>query len=80
LRSTLPRREVSVEIAPNVVVRAKVLDGPTGLRLKPEFDDVVRAAAALKLPAVEVARLAQQAAETAVKNGASKKKPRPKER
>lgn len=80
LRSTLPRREVSVEIAPNVVVRAKVLEGPTGMRLKPEFDDVVRAAAALKLPAVEVARLAQQAAETAVKNGASKRKPRPKER
>ena len=80
VRSTLPRRDVSVEIAPDVVIRAKVLDGPNGMRLKPEFDDVVRAAAALKLPAVEVARLAQQAAETAVKNGASRKKPRPKER
>lgn len=69
-----------MEIAPDVVIRAKVLDGPTGMRLKPEFDDVIRAAAALKMPAVEVARLAQQAAETAVKNGASRRKPRPKER
>jgi uncharacterized protein (DUF111 family) len=80
VRSTLPRREVSVELAPDVVVRAKVLDGPTGLRLKPEFDDVVRAAAAMRLPALEVARLAEQAAETAVKNGASRRKSRPKER
>ena len=79
VRSTLPRREVSVELAPDVVVRAKVLDGPNGTRLKPEFDDVVKAAAALRLPAVEVARMAQQAAETAV-NGASRKKPRTKER
>ncbi|MSR07861.1 MAG: nickel pincer cofactor biosynthesis protein LarC [Gemmatimonadetes bacterium] len=80
VRSTLPRREVTVEVAPDIFVRAKVLDGPNGTRLKPEFDDVVRAAAALKLPAVEVARIAQQAAETAVNNGASRKKPRPKER
>ena len=80
VRTTLPRREVSVEIAPDVVVRAKVLEGPGGMRLKPEFDDVIKAAAALKLPAIEVARLAQQAAETAINNGTSRRKSRPKER
>jgi uncharacterized protein (TIGR00299 family) protein len=76
VRTTLPRREVTVELAPSVIVRAKVLDGPSGPRLKPEFDDVIKAAAALRLPAVEVARRAQVAAEAAVNDGASRRKPR----
>jgi uncharacterized protein (TIGR00299 family) protein len=81
IRSTLPRREISVELAPSVIVRAKVWEGPAGTRLKPEFDDVIRAAAALRLPAVEVARRAQVAAEAAVNDGASRRKPRqPKEK
>ena len=81
VRSTLQRREVSVELAPSVVVRAKVLEGPAGTRLKPEFDDVVKAAAAMQLPAVEVARRALLAAEAAVNDGASRRKPRqPKEK
>lgn len=77
LRSTLPRREVAVELAPAVVVRTKVWEGAAGLRLKPEFDDVVRASAALGLSAMEVSRRAQLAAEAMVINGASKRKPRP---
>ncbi|MBI4420608.1 MAG: nickel pincer cofactor biosynthesis protein LarC [Gemmatimonadetes bacterium] len=76
VRSTLPRREVSVELAPSVVVRTKVWDRPTGVRIKPEFDDVVRAAAALRLPAVEVARRAQLAAEAVVNDGQNKRKSR----
>src|SRR4029077_12104467 len=51
VRSTLPRREISVEIAPSVQVRAKVVEGPGGTRMKPEFDDVLKAAATLRLPA-----------------------------
>jgi hypothetical protein len=80
VRSTLIRRELTIELAPDVVVRTKVWDGPAGMRVKPEFDDVVRAAAALRLPALEVARRAQVAAETAVHDGASRKRPRQKER
>ncbi len=80
VRSTLPRRDITVEVAPDVTVRAKVIDGPAGLRLKPEFDDVLRAAAALRLPAVEVARMAQRAAEATINDGASKRKSRQKER
>jgi hypothetical protein len=76
VRTTLPRREISVELAPSVVVRAKVLEGPNGSRLKPEFDDVIKAAASLRLPAVEVARRAQVAAEAAVNDGASRRKPK----
>jgi len=76
VRSTLPRREIAVEVAPSVQVRAKVLEGPAGVRLKPEFDDVVKAAAQLRLPAVEVARRAQVAAEAALNDGASRRKPR----
>jgi uncharacterized protein (DUF111 family) len=64
-----------------VIVRIKVWEGPGGTRLKPEFDDVIKAAAALRLPAMEVARRAQAAAEAVVSNGVSKRKPRqPKER
>ena len=81
VRSTLPRREITVELAPSVMVRAKVWEGPGGTRLKPEFDDVIKAATALRLPAVEVARRAQVAAEAVVNDGASKRKPKqPKEK
>lgn len=81
VRSTLARREVPVEIAPSVTVRIKIWEGPGGMRCKPEFDDVIKAAAALRLPAVEVARRAQLAAETAMGDAASRRKPRqPKEK
>jgi uncharacterized protein (DUF111 family) len=44
-RVTLPRSEIVVSVA-GEQVRVKVLEGPGGLRVKPEFDDV--AALALK--------------------------------
>ena len=67
-RATLPRRHVTVHLAPAVSVRVKVLDQPEGggVRLKPEYDDVLAAASALGQPPLEVARAAQRDAETLV--------------
>ena len=62
-RSTLTRREHIVELEGGNRVRIKVWDGPNGPRLKPEYDDVVAAAAALGRPALEIAREAQRRAE-----------------
>ncbi|MGD8726560.1 MAG: nickel pincer cofactor biosynthesis protein LarC, partial [Gemmatimonadales bacterium] len=56
LRSTLPRQEFVVELAPGVRVRIKVTEGPSGTRLKSEYDDVIAAGNALGRPALEVAR------------------------
>lgn len=53
-RVTLPRREITVAIA-GVVVRVKVLDGPGGPRVKPEFDDVAALAKLLERPVQDVA-------------------------
>ncbi len=39
-RVTLARREVEVTLADGVAVRVKVLEGPDGPRVKPEYDDV----------------------------------------
>jgi len=63
-RVTLARRQVTVEVAPRVHVRVKVLEPPgdDGVRLKPEYDDVVAAAAALDRPALEIAQAAQRGA------------------
>src|SRR5213595_1963133 len=56
-RVTLTRRQVTVRLAPQVEVRVKVLEPPEGsggtVRLKPEYDDVLAAAAALGLPPLE---------------------------
>ncbi|HTR20652.1 MAG TPA: nickel pincer cofactor biosynthesis protein LarC [Gemmatimonadales bacterium] len=67
-RITLARRQVTVEVAPQVQVRVKVLEHPgsDGVRLKPEYDDVVAAAAALDRPPLEVAQAAQRGAEALV--------------
>ncbi len=69
-RVTLTRRQVTVRLAPQVEVRVKVLEPPEGsggaVRLKPEYDDVLAAAAALGLPPLEVARAAQRDAELLV--------------
>jgi hypothetical protein len=61
-RLTLPRRsrEVMVEGEP---VRVKVLETPGGVRMKPEYDDVTRAARATGLAALDVAQRARAAAE-----------------
>jgi hypothetical protein len=67
-RATLARRQVIVELAPKVSVRVKVLEhpDPDGVRVKPEYDDVLAAARALGQPPLEVARLAQRDAEALV--------------
>jgi uncharacterized protein (TIGR00299 family) protein len=65
-RATLPRRQVTVQLSPEVAVRVKVLEQPDGIRVKPEYDDVLAAARALGRPAVEVARAAQRDAELLV--------------
>jgi uncharacterized protein (TIGR00299 family) protein len=64
-RATLPRRQMTVQLSPGVSVRVKVLDQPEGggARLKPEYDDVLAAAAALGRPPLEVARAVQRDAE-----------------
>jgi uncharacterized protein (DUF111 family) len=59
---TLPRREHAVRVDGHSV-RVKVIETPAGPRVKPEFDDVSRAAQATGRPALEVAALARAAAE-----------------
>jgi uncharacterized protein (TIGR00299 family) protein len=67
-RATLPRRQVTVQLAPEVSVRVKVLEQPDadGVRVKPEYEDVLAAAHALGRPPLEVARAAQRDAEALV--------------
>ena len=64
LRNTLARREFRVELEGDCGVSVKVWDGPGGIRLKAEYDDVLKASAKLGLPALDVARLAEKKAET----------------
>src|SRR5467141_626941 len=67
-RATLARRQVTVQLSPEVAVRVKVLEQPDseGVRVKPEYDDVLAAARALGRPPLEVARVAQRDAEALV--------------
>src|SRR5712664_1232825 len=67
-RATLARRQVTVQLTPEVTVRVKVLEQPDadGVRVKPEYDDVLAAARALGRPPLEVARVAQRDAEALV--------------
>ena len=55
-RATLSRHQVDVRLAPDVVVRVKVVEQPEGVRVKPEYDDVLAAALALGRPPLDVAR------------------------
>jgi pyridinium-3,5-bisthiocarboxylic acid mononucleotide nickel chelatase len=55
-RVTLARREVEVTSADGSAVRVKVLEGPDGLRVKPEYEDVAAVARRTGQPAHEVAR------------------------
>jgi len=55
-RVTLARREVEVVTADGAAVRVKVLDGPDGPRVKPEYEDVAALARRTGRPAHEVAR------------------------
>jgi len=54
-RVTLPRRELTLESGGGTV-RVKVLDGPDGPRVKPEYEDVAAAARRSGRPAHELAR------------------------
>jgi uncharacterized protein (DUF111 family) len=55
-RITLPRREIEVTSADGSPVRIKVLEGPDGPRVKPEYEDVAALARSSGLPAHEVAK------------------------
>jgi uncharacterized protein (TIGR00299 family) protein len=55
-RVTLARREVEVTTADGEAVRVKVLEGPDGPRVKPEYEDVAAVARRTGRPAHEVAR------------------------
>ncbi len=54
-RVTLARRELHVDTPDGTRVRVKVLEGPDGPRLKPEYDDVAAVARRTGRPAHEVA-------------------------
>jgi uncharacterized protein (TIGR00299 family) protein len=55
-RVTLPRRQLEVTSADGTTVRVKVLEGPDGPRVKPEYEDVAAVARRTGQPAHEVAR------------------------
>ena len=65
-RVTLARREVEVTTADGEVIRVKVLEGPDGPRVKPEYEDVAAVARRTGRPAHEVARDLQSRALRAV--------------
>jgi uncharacterized protein (TIGR00299 family) protein len=66
-RATLPRHQVTVRLD-GVAVRVKVLEqvGGGGVRVKPEYEDVLAAARALGKPPIEVARAVERDAEALV--------------
>ncbi len=55
-RYTLARRELTLDAGGGIDVRVKVLEGPDGPRVKPEYDDVAAVALRTGRPAYEVAR------------------------
>jgi pyridinium-3,5-bisthiocarboxylic acid mononucleotide nickel chelatase len=55
-RLTLRRRQLEVTSADGTAVRVKVLEGPDGPRVKPEYEDVAAVARRTGQPAHEVAR------------------------
>jgi hypothetical protein len=70
-RETLTRRQVSVETAGGDAVRVKVLEGPAGPTVKPEYEDVIAAARRSGRPAQEIAAEAQETARARVRRPAS---------
>ena len=63
-RATLPRHQLTVRLD-GVAVRVKVLEGG-GVRVKPEYDDVLAAAKALGRPPIDVARAVERDAEAMI--------------
>lgn len=70
-RVTLARRQVAVTTREGLVVRVKVLETPDGVRCKPEYDDVIAAAAQSGRPALEISQEAQQRAQDRVARDAA---------
>ena len=68
-RVTLPRREILLTV-PGGTVRVKVLEGPAGVRVKPEFDDVAALARTLGRPIQEVALEIRERAVASLGTGA----------
>ncbi|MGH7591238.1 MAG: nickel pincer cofactor biosynthesis protein LarC [Gemmatimonadales bacterium] len=68
-RITLGRRELTVPGTDHAPVRVKILDGPGGPTVKPEYDDIRAAARQSGRPAHEVAREVADRARAAI-NGA----------
>ncbi|MGH7671998.1 MAG: nickel pincer cofactor biosynthesis protein LarC [Gemmatimonadales bacterium] len=66
-RATLSRHQLTVRVD-GVAVRVKVLEQANGggVRLKPEYDDVLAAARALGMPPIDVARAVERDAEALV--------------
>ena len=70
---TLARREIEVTSADGSPVRVKVLEGPDGPRVKPEYEDVAAVARRTGQPAHEVASdLHQRALRLVNPDGATK--------
>ncbi|HET7025731.1 MAG TPA: nickel pincer cofactor biosynthesis protein LarC [Gemmatimonadales bacterium] len=65
-RITLGRRELTVPGTDHAPVRVKILDGPGGPTVKPEYDDVRAAARQSGRPAHEVAREVAERARAAI--------------
>ncbi len=65
-RDTLPRHEIVVTTRDGAAVRVKVLETPQGIRVKPEYDDVIAAAARFGRPAIEVSQEVLQRAQDRV--------------
>jgi uncharacterized protein (DUF111 family) len=63
VRSTLKRHEHTGMVNGTGEVRVKVLEGPGGTRIKPEYSDVVDLATRTGIPAMDIARMAQREAE-----------------
>ena len=61
-RATLARRHLTLEDQAGSAIRVKVLEGPAGLRVKPEYEDVIAAARRTGQPALEIAEAARRVA------------------
>jgi uncharacterized protein (TIGR00299 family) protein len=72
-RTTLPRRELQLDVAGGSV-RVKVLEGPGGPRAKPEYDDLAAAARRSGQPVHELARELQNRALDLVAADASRRR------
>lgn len=70
-RVTLPRRQIEVPASDGGLVKVKVLETPSGPRVKAESDDVRAAATRLGRPALEIAREVELAARAQVASSAA---------